>query len=454
MAARGAPGFPAPAFPEAQDQKLLGIYRQRDDSFVLQRVRVPGGRIRAEQLRALAEAALLAGARPALHLTTRQDIEIHGLRPETISALHRAIAATGLTTVGSAGDTVRNSTVDPLGGLVLGNVDLLPLALAIEAALAEMDGVWSLPRKFKISYSGDQSASMRPWFSDVGVIAHSDGHFAAVVAGSLGAKPGAGTLVGEALSATEVAALVAAAVRLHAEMGDREHRSRARLRHVRERLGDEGFGTALGRLWDEELAAARTALPVLGDRPLSGVTPTHLRLAVSRGDMPLEVVLQLADALSDARAELRIGIEHDLHVFGADVDALPPRVQAWASSRRIVACPGTALCSKAAGPTGGAATVLMEVAERNPELLFSLSGCPNSCSHAAAAHVGIVSRMKRVGDRRVPVFRVAVGGEAGSGPGLAEVVAMDVPLEALADEVEAALACGRAGQTATGCDRG
>lgn len=442
MQYRDAPSFPATAFPQEADQKLLGIYRQRDETRVLQRVRIPGGRMRPEQLAALATIARDAGARSALHLTTRQAVELHDLMPERITDVQAGVAAAGLTVVGAAGDTVRNSTVDPLGGLLVGCADLLPLAQAVEDAVAGLPEVWSLPRKFKISYSGDSRASMRPWFSDVGVIAAHDGHFDVVVAGSLGARPGTGIVAGEGLSAQDTAALAVAAVRLHAEQGDRHNRRTARLRHVRERLGDAAFTQELGRLWDEERELRRTAMPpaAISEQRRDPVLAPYVRLSVPRGDLPIDAALELAESLALAGGEVRLGIEHDLYIRGMEAERLPGSLSAWVSAARLVACPGTALCSKAAGPTGEAADMLRGVAERHPQLLFALSGCPNSCSHAAAAHVGITSRMKRDGEDRVPVFRIAVGGRAGTAPGLSQVADDAVELGELANRVVALIA--------------
>lgn len=445
---RAAPQFPATKVPDSEDEKLLGIYRERDGSRVLQRVRIAGGRITPAQLRALAAAAQRAGARAALHLTTRQDIELHSLRPELIPETQHAIDAAGLTVVGAAGDTVRNPTVDPMGGLVPGNEDLLPLALAIGDALESLEGIWSLPRKFKISFSGDARAAMRPWISDVGVVARGDGSHDVVVAGSLGARPGAGVEFGKGISAADAAALTIASVRLHAAEGDRACRSRARLRHVRERLGDGEFTTALAHLWDEERVARRTILTGAAACVGTAVPPARLRLSVPGGELPLQAAVDMAHALEGAGGELRIGIEHDLHVFGLGLHELPEQIRTWVSEARVVACPGSALCRKAAGPTREASEVVGVFAKRRPDLLFSLSGCPNSCSHAAAAHVGITSRFKRSGDDRVPVYEVTAGGDAGCGPRLSHMVARDVPLGELADHIEAALLqCGAGPKT-------
>lgn len=437
---RAAPAFPAERMPEdPTEQKLLGLYAQRQEGFVLQRVRVPGGRLSSAQWRALADAAEALGARPALHLTTRQCIEVHGLVPDAVPELHVRLGAAGLTTAGAAGDTLRNSTVDPEGGLVPGTWDLLPLALAVDAAVGGFDGLWSLPRKFKISFSGSDRAAMLPWATDLGFIAESPGTLTAVVAGSLGAKPGTGILYREGLTAGDAIALAVAAVRLHDLEGDRENRSRARLRHVRERMGDAPFVELLDGLFGEERrhTIARPAAPLPVQAPQER-TPEHLRLLVPRGDLTLAVVRALADAIDTAPGspEVRIGIGHDLHVFGVATGALPETARAWLGQGRVVACPGTDLCSKAVGPTGEAEAALAPLAAANPGLLFSVSGCPNACSHVGVADIGLIARTKREGDARVPVYRVFAGGDAGRGPGLARLVAADVPLSQLAGTVE------------------
>lgn len=433
------PVFPAPSLPEgASDQKLLGIYEQRQAGYLLQRIRIPGGRLTAKQWLAVADAAEKVGARDALHLTTRQCLEVHGLTAQTVSSLQSLLAEAGLSTVGAAGDTVRNFTVDAEAGLVPGTWDLMPLAEAMTEAVESLPGIWGLPRKFKVSLSGSSAARMRPWMSDVGFIAQADGRLSAVVAGSLGAKPSTGVPFGEGLTSHEAVALVIAAVRLHAEAGDRENRRTARLRHVRERMGDAAFLERLGTLFAEERSAERPLTPAIVPAPLDNA-PEHVRLGVPHGDLPIGVLRELITAAEDAGGVLRIGLEHDLHVFGLDESALPGAVSAWARAGRVVACPGTALCPKAAAPTYGAADILAGIAQAHPGVLFAVSGCPNSCAHAAVAGIGLIGRMKRVGDERVPHYAIHAGGDAGAGAALATPVGDLVPEAELESAVTAAL---------------
>lgn len=442
MAARDKPQYPTGSVPEeAAQQKLLGLYDQRQPGLLLQRVRVPGGRLTAQQWQAIADAAEAVGARDALHLTTRQCVEVHGLTLEAVPVLQAALAEAGLSTVGAAGDTVRNFTVDAEAGLTPGTVDLLPLAEAMTTAVESLPGIWELPRKFKISLSGSSDARMRPWMSDVGIIADEAGTFSAIVAGSLGARPGTGIHFHDDLTAEETVALCVAAVRLHALEGDRENRRRARLRHVRERMGDVAFLERLEELFAEERGRhdATIPLPRASDLDAAPRARMHVRLAPTHGDVPLRTLRELAAVAEAAGGEIRIGIEHDLHLFGVEIDALPLEAQAWLRPGRVVACPGTALCPKAAAPTYEAADALAQMADAHPEALFAISGCPNSCSHAMVADIGLIGRMKRVGDARIAVFDVYADGQAGTGPALAEKSVSAVPLAQLAEVVQSAL---------------
>ncbi|MBV8089129.1 MAG: NADPH-dependent assimilatory sulfite reductase hemoprotein subunit, partial [Alphaproteobacteria bacterium] len=90
--------------------------KQRGEDKVWQfmvRVRIPGGRLTAEQYLALDE---LAGhhANGSLRITTRQSIQFHGViksgLKETIAEINRSL----LTTLAACGDVVRTVTTVPV----------------------------------------------------------------------------------------------------------------------------------------------------------------------------------------------------------------------------------------------------------------------------------------------------------------------------------------------------
>jgi sulfite reductase (ferredoxin) len=421
------PPLPAPAFPcaeppaEARHARLLGLYGQIQPGLLMQRVKIPGGRLTLVQWRALVALAQRFTPDEPLRVTVRQDLEFHGLRPEAVPALQREIAALGLTTLGACGDTLRNITVCP--GCE-GVPDLLPLARALSQALAEFPGLFSLPRKFKISFSACPNACGRPYLNDLGFIAQPDGSFHAAAAGSLGAKPGTGILVYDALVPEDVIPLARTALRLFEAEGDRQNRTRARLRHVRERLGDVEFRQRLDALLKEERARSRPPLPKLLPAPRPA---PRLRLAVPHGQLAPEFFLPLLDAVSARAGLLSIGFAHELFTYGLEKSELPAAWRTRAEAAAIIACPGAALCQRGVVDTGPLATQLRERLGARDSA--AVSGCPNNCAHSAVAEVGFVGCVRKINGQATPCFHVLTGGGCGRTPALAQPAGPPLPAE-------------------------
>ncbi|MCY2925476.1 MAG: hypothetical protein NT031_08560, partial [Planctomycetota bacterium] len=166
---------------------------------------------------------------------------LHDLSAEDIPAVQQALQAVALTTVGACGDTPRNITICPCSGVAPGSVELMPLARAITEALEALEGVYRLPRKFKIALACSDACG-QPFRNDLALTAgRRDGRWAlrAVLAGSLGPAPATGVVYREGIEPSQAVALAVAAVKVVAAEGDRTNRRKARLRHVRQRVGEE-----------------------------------------------------------------------------------------------------------------------------------------------------------------------------------------------------------------------
>ncbi|HEV8305814.1 MAG TPA: hypothetical protein VGQ25_12680 [Gemmatimonadales bacterium] len=97
---------------EVKMQKLrlqFGTYAQRQEGVQMQRIKIPGGILSADQLTCLAEAAERFGS-GFVHFTTREDAQIYYLKLDETPALLRLLAAAGITTREACGNTVRNIT--------------------------------------------------------------------------------------------------------------------------------------------------------------------------------------------------------------------------------------------------------------------------------------------------------------------------------------------------------
>jgi len=421
----------------------------------MQRIKVLGGRLSADQWRALADVAQTFTPAAPLHLTTRQDVELHDLAPDAVPRAQRALADAGLSALGAGGDMPRNITVCPGAGVCAGRPDLAPLAREVQALLEATDGIWSLPRKFKISFSACQNACAQPWINDLGFIVRGTAGawtFRVVVAGSLGARPGTAMLLEEDLAPDDVLPMVLAAVRFFAAHGDRTNRNRARLRHVREKMGDAPFADALR----EALTHTR------GERPWPcaalALPPSPLEaqraLVFANGNVAPDQADALAHLADAADLVVRIANHHRILVFGPNPGApgrldaalaalskvegaASPALDAAAQPQAsIVACPGTRWCKCALADTNRLADRLREryACRLDPAVTVCLSGCPNGCAHSAVADIGLVGTLARRDGERAEAYTLLAGGGMGRDARLARTVARRLSAdEAVAD---------------------
>ena len=170
-----------------------GIYGQRQADVQMVRIKIPFGGMTANQVRRVAELAETY-ATGVGHVTTRQDIQLHFVPLPQVSTVMRKLEEVGLTTREACANTVRNVTACHLAGVCQGEVfDVTPYANTVARHLLRNPLNQSLPRKFKIAFSGcNHDCAMTP-IHDVGLLAKKaeDGTigFRMVVGGGLGAAP-------------------------------------------------------------------------------------------------------------------------------------------------------------------------------------------------------------------------------------------------------------------------
>ena len=138
----------------------------------MQRIKIPMGGLTAAQLEVLAELAE-EYSDGILHVTTRQDIQLHFVHIEDTPDLMRRLAAVGITTREACGNSVRNVTACPIAGVCkTESFDVTPYASALTCFLLGHDDTQDFGRKFKVAFSGckDQACGLIN-FHDVGCIA-------------------------------------------------------------------------------------------------------------------------------------------------------------------------------------------------------------------------------------------------------------------------------------------
>ena len=427
--------FPCDVLPDDPNaRRALGAFEQRQEGLIVQRIRGPLGRITAGQWRQVAMVADRYCSGHPIHVTTRHNIELHQLQPGDVPVVQRGLAEAGLTGVGTCGDSIRSMVTCPGNGLVEGTLDVSELMDAIQTSVESLDYIRSLPRKFKVAVCGCGEACVRPWLNDVGLVVNVDGTFRAMVAGSLGVRPNVAIVFLERLDVAQVVPLVVAAVRLFNEEGDRSNRAKARLRHVRERLGDEAFKERLTGLMADEVAGGSWPVPPLPRCPADGVTvQTVLRLAA--GNISASDAAAVADVVERADAVMRIGVDHALHLFSGSDLALPASLQGLSEGPRVMACPGTVWCRRAIAHASGLAPVLGEALRGRHDVRVHVSGCPNNCTFPAMADIGLIGRHKTIDGVKQDCYRLVVGG----GHGRSSVLGVEIHSAVPTDRVEEAV---------------
>ena len=148
-----------------------GIYGQRQAGVQMVRIKIPFGGLTANQLRRVAELAEQY-ATGVGHVTTRQDIQLHFVELKDVPTMMRGLAEVGLTTREACANTVRNVTACHLAGICQGEVfDVTPYAKTVALHLLRNPLNQSLPRKFKIAFSGcKQDCALTP-IHDIGLLA-------------------------------------------------------------------------------------------------------------------------------------------------------------------------------------------------------------------------------------------------------------------------------------------
>ena len=241
----------------------FGVYQQRNGEF-MNRIRLVGGEIPVEKLKFISGLIPESGAK-FVHITTRQDIQLHDVSPLASIEVIRRCTANGLPFRGGGGDTFRNIAVTAMSGIADdGSFDLVPYARFLTEAVFDWDIAFHLPRKIKIGFSTKEDAALA-LRQDLGFVAATDETgrrgFAVYGGGGFGRESTTGVQLFDFLPAEKIVPAARAMVELFSDHGDRTNRNRARIRFIVKRLGETEFIRLYHEYYDRIDAAAYPVPP-------------------------------------------------------------------------------------------------------------------------------------------------------------------------------------------------
>ncbi len=457
----------------------------------MQRIKIPYGGMSPEQMEVLAELAE-EYSDAILHVTTRQNIQLHFVHIEDTPDLMRRLAAVGITTREACGNSVRNVTACPLAGVCRTEAfDVSPYAAALMRFLLGHPDVQDFGRKFKPAFSGcAHEACGLVKMHDAGFVAMQvDGKrgFEVVVGGGLGPVPHQAQVLAEFTPEAELLPQMQAVARVFARLGEKRNRGRARIKFLVAKLGIEEFRRLVAEEreklpYDPRWTAFLSDMPHTQGAPArapraqqkpagspafqawreSNVTPQRqpgyavAMIALPLGDITSDQTRGLADITRKyAGDNLRTTVEQNVclrFVPEADLPALYEELRAVGLAAPgagtivdVTSCPGTDTCKLGiASSRGLAAELRRRLGEKSATLpaavkglKIKVSGCFNSCGQHHVADIGFYGNSRKVDGRTVPHFQVILGGQWTGNAGAYGLAVGSVPSKAIPQTIDA-----------------
>lgn len=445
-----------------------GIYGQRQEGVQMIRIKLPYGKVSSEQLRRITDVSEKYST-GRLHITTRQDIQIHYVSLDRTPELWADLAKDDITLREACGNTVRNITGSETAGIDVNEpFDVTPYAHALFQYLLRNPICQEMGRKFKISFSSSDEDTALSYLHDLGFIpkiVNGEKGFKVMLGGGLGSQPSHAELLSEFVPVNQIIPTAEGVIRVFDRHGERAKRLKARLKFLIKDLGRDEF---MNLVEQEKKALAfhtyeidTTAFEGPITEPLLEV-PTvtiddveayeawkksnviaqkqagyvAIGIKISLGDFYIDKARQLADLIKNYGAnELRFSLRQNILIRNIKEENLPFFYQELAkldfvtlgynSIADITACPGTDTCNLGIASSTGIAEELERVfaAEypqynNNLDISIKISGCMNACGQHNMAEIGFQGMSINAGKLVAPALQVLLGGKnIGNGVG-------------------------------------
>ena len=436
-----------------------GVYGQRQQGVQMIRIKLPYGKIQFHQWKRIADISDEYST-GNLHLTTRQDIQIHFVSLDRTPELWAQLEQDDITLREACGNTVRNITASPTSGIDPKELfDVSPHADAAFRYFLRNPICQEMGRKVKISFSNTSEDTSLAYLHDLGFVpALQNGlrGFKVVVGGGLGAQPMLAHTAYDFLAENEVIPFIEAVLRVFDRHGERNSRHKARMKFLIQKIGFQAFMEFVqaerkalknhsveisdAAAWEVERPDKISNVPAptslayqtwiatnTFEQKQAGLHGAYVRIL--NGNISSTVSRSLIEALKGYIGDdIRITINQGLLLKCIPTANLPYVYQILDahglaapganSIANITACPGTDTCNLAISDSTNITSKLEEVISQDfPDLIhesqmkIKISGCMNACGQHSMASIGFHGSSLKAPDKRVlPALQVLLGG--------------------------------------------
>jgi sulfite reductase (ferredoxin) len=437
-----------------------GVYGQRQEGVQMIRIKLPYGKVLSHQLRRIAEVSD-EYSRSRLHITTRQDIQIHYVDLNRTPELWAELERDNVTLREACGNTVRNVTASETAGIDVNEpFDVSPYADAVFKFFLRNPICQEMGRKFKVSFSGTDEDTGLSYMHDLGFIAKIENGvkgFKVMLGGGLGSQPRHADLFYKFLPSDKIIPLMEGVLRVFDRYGERKSRAKARLKFLIKDIGLDAFKV----LVEEEQNAIEFETVTIDEANYSASNPVSVSIPrvviqnneaydlwnstnvipqkqdgyfaigikVLLGDFYTDKARLLADLVETyAAGEIRLSLRQNILIpfvkedllpfFYTELEKLGFIEPGYNKAVDITACPGTDTCNLGIASSTGIAEELERVIKaeyphylENTDLVIKISGCMNACGQHNMANIGFQGMSIRTKDKLVaPALQVLLGG--------------------------------------------
>lgn len=455
-----------------------GVYGQRQQGVQMIRIKLPYGKVTGKQLLRIADVSDEYST-GRLHITTRQDIQIHYVDLNRTPQLWAELERDEVTLREACGNTVRNVTASETAGIDVNEpFDVSPYADAVFKYFLRNPICQEMGRKFKVSFSASDADTGLGYMHDLGFIAKiQDGvrGFKVLIGGGLGSQPRHADVLYEFLETEKIIPVMEGVLRIFDRHGERKSRAKARLKFLLKDIGLEAF---VKLVEDEQKALPNAIVPIdlstySASSPVTVEAPEvtiedieaynlwkstnvikqkqdgyyAIGIKVLLGDFYTDKARLLAHLVNDyAAGELRLSLRQNILIpfvkeellpyFYVQLNKLGFTEVGYNKAVDITACPGTDTCNLGIASSTGIAVELERVIkteypqyQNNQDLVIKISGCMNACGQHTMANIGFQGMSVRTKDKLVaPALQVLLGGgNLGNGKGVFADKVVKVP---------------------------
>ena len=437
-----------------------GVYGQRQEGVQMIRIKIPYGKLKSNQLRRIS-AVSDEYSRGRLHITTRQDIQIHYVDLNRTPELWAELEKDDVTVREACGNVVRNVTASETAGFDVNEpFDVSPYADALYKFFLRNPICQEMGRKFKVSFSSTDEDTGLSYLHDIGYIAkEKDGvrGFKVMVAGGLGSQPRHADVLFDFVETDQIIPIMEGVLRVFDRYGERKSRAKARMKFLLKDIGLDAFRELIAQEQKaiEFKSVAIDANAYIPSTPISVKAPqvtikdqdafelwksTNLIPQKQEGYVAIGVKVLLGDFYTDkarllanlvdnyAAGEVRLTLRQNIVIPFVKEDLVPFFYQelekldfveaGYNKAVDITACPGTDTCNLGIASSTGIAEELERVIKteypqylKNEDLVIKISGCMNACGQHNMANIGFQGMTVRTPEKLIaPALQVLLGG--------------------------------------------